>query len=342
MGYLDQLKAIQQNKKTQARGQTSGKAYSPLSSRNGSQSFKTSNAFTDPLDMKSSILPERYTREVDPAVKRLKELRRQKQLEEDAKRGGTLKVRKPSAARKARQSPTDKDSSITSTRFKKKIENKRQSMEVPQARTPAVKEKKLSFEQLMAQAEKSNCTNGADSSARSTPIPQKRAPVEISGWKKKKKNSPLGNTSTSVREKFKNAKPQESVKDVSEKQETLMSIPSSIKSGPSKKIMKKLEKRKSSRNGYYDDEENDSEFDDFIEEDDPGYDRSEIWKLMSNGRARSSRPYDYDDESDDMEADGFEILEEEEASRKYARLEDKKEEAWLKEHEKSKRKRLNK
>ncbi|KAL6945373.1 hypothetical protein ACO0QE_002825 [Hanseniaspora vineae] len=340
MGYLDQLKAIQQNKKTQSQNQRSRNSYADSCNKNGTQS----NGFTDPLDMKSSILPERYTREVDPAVKRLKELRRQKQLEEDAKRGGTLKVRKPSAARKARQSPTDKDSSITSTRFRKKIENKRQSMTAPQPKAPVVKEKKLSFEQLMAQAEGSNGPNGAPSHVNSAAVPQKRTPVEISGWKKKKKKKSTTTPSSngSLQERLKTASSQGGASNPSEKQETLMKIPSSFKSGPSKKILKKLEKQKSSRGGYYGEEEDDSEFDDFIEEDDPGYDRSEIWKLMSNGRNRSSRPYEYDDESDDMEADGFEILEEEEASRKYARLEDKKEEAWLKEHEKAKRKRLNK
>lgn len=337
MGYLEQLKAIQQNKKTQSQNQRSRNSYADSCNKNGTQS----NGFTDPLDMKSSILPERYTREVDPAVKRLKELRRQKQLEEDAKRGGTLKVRKPSGARKARQSSTDKDSSITSTRFRKKIENKRQSVAVPQPKAPAVKEKKLSFEQLMAQAEGSNVTNGAASHAKSSPVPQKRTPVEISGWKKKKRTT-TPHSNGSSQERVRNATSEGRVRSPSEKQETLMKIPSSFKSGPSKKILKKLEKRKSSRGGYYDEDEDDSEFDDFIEEDDPGYDRSEIWKLMSNGRSRSSRPYDYDDDSDDMEADGFEILEEEEASRKYARLEDKKEEAWLKEHEKAKRRKLNK
>ena len=40
-----------------------------------------------------------------------------------------------------------------------------------------------------------------------------------------------------------------------------------------------------------------------------------------------------------MEANEMEILEEEEMARKMARLEDKREEAWLKKHEEEKRRR---
>lgn len=91
--------------------------------------------------------------------------------------------------------------------------------------------------------------------------------------------------------------------------------------------------------------------DDFIEDDEdegyhskskhsngPGYDRDEIWAMFNRGKKRSE--YDYDElEDDDMEANEMEILEEEEMARKMARLEDKREEAWLKKHEEEKRRR---
>ncbi|MBL3706193.1 hypothetical protein GI582_26415, partial [Sulfitobacter sp. BDSS02] len=98
-------------------------------------------------------------------------------------------------------------------------------------------------------------------------------------------------------------------------------------------------------------DEEDNDMDDFIEDDEdegyhskskhsngPGYDRDEIWAMFNRGKKRSE--YDYDElEDDDMEANEMEILEEEEMARKMARLEDKREEAWLKKHEEEKRRR---
>ena len=106
------------------------------------------------------------------------------------------------------------------------------------------------------------------------------------------------------------------------------------------------------RKRYYGDEDEDEDdMDDFIDDDDDeeaeyvkdhGYDRDEIWAMFNKGKRRSDY-LDYDEDADDMEANEVEILQEEERASKMARLEDKREEKWLKMHEEEKsRRRLGK
>ncbi|OBA21848.1 SPT2-domain-containing protein [Metschnikowia bicuspidata var. bicuspidata NRRL YB-4993] len=107
---------------------------------------------------------------------------------------------------------------------------------------------------------------------------------------------------------------------------------------PSSALAEKLKQKprgKSQMLGHraevHDDESDESDMDSFIasedeemEQDEPEYDRDEIWSILNRGKKRSH--YSYDDyDSDDMEATGAEILEEESQSKRNALLEDKRE-----------------
>lgn len=80
--------------------------------------------------------------------------------------------------------------------------------------------------------------------------------------------------------------------------------------------------------------------DDFIEDDEEeqGFNRDEIWAMFNKGKKR--RDFENDYESDDMEVNEMDIMEEEERATKMAKLEDKREEEWLKKHEQEKRRRI--
>lgn len=90
--------------------------------------------------------------------------------------------------------------------------------------------------------------------------------------------------------------------------------------------------------GYYDEEDDDS----FIVDDDEGagqYNREEIWKMFNRDGMHRRESYD-DDIDDNMEAAGSEILDEEEAALRQAKIDDRREARLLEEHrlEKLKRK----
>lgn len=108
---------------------------------------------------------------------------------------------------------------------------------------------------------------------------------------------------------------------------------------PSSALEAKLKLKSSTKTGHGsnrgenldEEEEEESDMDSFIasedeeiEQDEPEYDRDEIWSIFNRGKKRSHFSYD-DYDSDDMEATGAEILEEESRSKRNALLEDKRE-----------------
>lgn len=329
---------------------------------------------------KISLLPKNYIRDEDPAIKRLKELRRKEQL-----KNGELNKDKP----KKRASPgsklgkrnvsEDSESDKIGTIYKKKIgantSYRRSNMQdqgfVPKKREPI---KKMSFEELMKQAENNTQNNVNDitneQNKKSTSIKRDVERTKIlnkPGFKNKSANKVVKPRDLERGQNInKNTVPsrQHPTKASSHEPEPIrISLPKNKFAQPNARIKQRLEKNKQRHGKHdYDEESGDSELDDFIEDDeeeeetgyyredqrsrarggDVGYDRDEIWAMFNKGKSRSAyvnRDYEEDyDDFDDMEANEMEIMEEEDYATRMARLEDKREEAWLKKHEAEKRK----
>ncbi|CAR26511.1 hypothetical protein ZYGR_0H03240 [Zygosaccharomyces rouxii] len=305
-----------------------------------------------------SLLPKSYTREEDPAVRRLKEKRQQELLKKGELSKKATASRRTSASGKGTKKDSDDDNK-TVTRFKKKSSsgsstgsNRPTHISVAQKKKPEPV-KKMSFDELMKQAENNAHSNGSSSSKSGSTTPV-RAPSETQPRPRPHINKP-GFKNPDRRRR---AGSQEPVKPVVKNQPTptvkeprpaKLSLPKKDFAKPNELIRRRLEaKKNASRVQETQQDDYESDMDDFIEDDeeedrvamekDPGYDRDEIWALFNRGKRRSDYAFD-DDEEDDMEANEMEIIEEEERARKMARLEDKREEAWLKKHEMEKKKR---
>ena len=352
-----------------------------------------------------SLLPKHYVRDEDPAVRRLKELRRKEILAREASnpskkkresRSSAAKTKSPSSH--SRTKAKDELGSAVGTVYKRRIgsNSRRQKLDSTIKHAPI---KIMSFEELMKQAD-SNAVEEKSVSRTSSPVNVAGTKLEKPGFKSKfNRSSSLNPQSTSTstsrsrsppapsssisprneEAKLKRVEEQHTPKSIQtgsrpargkvgsdERGDRLVRvpIPKNIVSQPNKRLKEKLRKNRGSRESYdrYRDrygreEEGDdySDLDDFIEDDegewsgrggnaggrDDGYDKDEIWAMFNRGKRRSDYNYydDYDEDDDDMEANEMEILEEEEESRKVARMEDKREEEWLKRHEMEKKRR---
>ena len=309
-------------------------------------------------DKISSLLPKNYIRDEDPAVSRLKELRRQERIKNQKYIEKKKPTRTSTTKRVSKKRNNDNEKDV-GTVYKRRIGSSGQQMKnnVTNIRREPIK--KMSFEELMKQAdsqtklpikEKSTTSNKSiQSSIRETKIASTR--LNKPGFRKR-------DTSKIQRN------PNHSNESVSrEKTPEMIRINTRVSTGlaqPHKRFQAKLDNnRKPSR---YAEEEYDEDLDDFIEDDeeeeeedsyssrhrrkssnnnhhDRGYDRDEIWALF-NRRGRGSNvaiPQD-DWDSDDMETNEIDIMAEEEEATKAARLEDKREQAWLRKHDEAKAK----
>lgn len=297
-----------------------------------------------------SLLPKNYVREEDPAVTRLKELRRQELLKNpELAKKKQKQVRKTPSSSKASTGKKDKngDDNMLVSRFKRKVGSDKPAVPIQVKKKPQPI-KKLSFEELMKQAE-NNQTIPVSKDTQSNGAGEKikgRAKLNKPGFKTSR---PKSLSPTTHINKTDHGKDKSTAK---EKSEPVVKIGIPKFAQPNERLKKKLEMRQRvNKSRRYEDEEDD--MDDFIEDDeeeyssyrttskDPGYDRDEIWAMFNKGRKRSYNEYmDYEEEDDfdAMEANEMEILEEEEEAARMARLEDKREEAWLKKHEQEKKK----
>ncbi|QLG71238.1 hypothetical protein HG535_0B02770 [Zygotorulaspora mrakii] len=296
-----------------------------------------------------SLLPQNYIREADPAVQRLKELRRKELLQKGEL---TTKKKRDSRTSGTRRSKND-DNGATETRFKRKPSNNtalEANRNVAVARKKTEPVKKMSFQELMKQAE----NNAKEPKVKSDEVSGHK--LHLKGLREK---SPILNPAKSVELKKssaneRNRKPSSQHltrhRTVSPEISSLVKIKASQVglAQPNKKIREKLESKRQDRMHKRREQEYESDMDDFIEDDeeddgkqsshDVGFDRNEIWAMFNRGKKRSDYAFD-DYEDDDMEANEMEILEEEERARKMARLEDKREEEWLKNHDREKKRR---
>ncbi|GCE98767.1 hypothetical protein ZYGM_004001 [Zygosaccharomyces mellis] len=307
-----------------------------------------------------SLLPKTYTREEDPAVKRLKEKRQQELLRKGELSKKATASRRTSAPKKSSKKDSDEENG-TVTRFKKKSSNSSSSGSVRGSNKPthisvAQKKKpepikKMSFDELMKQAESNAHSNGgiSNKSGSTTPV---RMPSERQSRPKLHINKPGFKNldrrrKTGSQEMTKSAMKNQLSPSAKESKPPKLTSYKNDFAKPNELIRRRLEAKRASKVQGPPQDEYESDMDDFIEDDeedrtaverDPGYDRDEIWALFNRGKRRSDYAFDDGDE-DDMEANEGEIIEEEERARKMARLEDKREEEWLKRHEMEKKSR---
>lgn len=296
---------------------------------------KTGSSYQAPAPIETSsetpLLPSNYIRDEDPAVRRLKELRRKEQI-----KNGVNNNKKPKKIRKTNDTksvhkPKDTDKDI-GTIYKRKIGSSSNMVreELPKIKHDSIK--KMSFEELMKQAD-----NNATVSSSITEKPSVH--IKKSGFKKSTGHSSV---------KSKSPVPNDIRKKGSEP--IRISMPKHKFARPNYKIQERLNERKRGRyDGYHnrhgeEEDDDDGDMDDFIEEDvreakneKIGYDREEIWAMFNRNGGRSR---DYYDEygSDDMETNEMDIMEEEEEASRAARREDKREQEWLRRHDEAKAK----
>ncbi|KOH00109.1 Spt2p [Saccharomyces eubayanus] len=311
---------------------------------------KVQNVLPKKNDEDYSLLPKNYIRDEDPAVNRLKELRRQELLKNAAlvKKSGVKRKRGTSSGpEKKRKERNDEDEGGLGIRFKRSIGSSHAPLK-PAVRKKPEPVKKMSFEELMKQAESNEKQPSKTKSPE--PVATERPRLNKPGFKSSKK--PLKKASPGLASRGTPSRG-DSMKLPEQNRPVKLNLPTNGFAQPNRRLKEKLDSRKQ-RSRYQDDYyEEDNDMDDFIEDDEdeeeahrsrskhndgPGYDRDEIWAMFNRGKKRSEYAYD-DLEDDDMEANEMEILEEEEAARKMARLEDKREEAWLKKHEQEKKRR---
>lgn len=237
---------------------------------------------------------------VDPAVQRLKELRR---LENEAK----LEAKKAANIKK----PTHRKPSIKPS-ISQSIKPTANSNKISKPQPV----KRLSFAELMKQGQQKTKTLTEDTK-----------PPKIQRYQSKTKLFKPATTSPSSPPTYSLPSSKYVIRKEPPKPKPLAQ--------PSAKLKAKLDARRKSKQEYYDDEE---ENDFIVNEEDEGFDRDEIWKMFNKGKSRYTYNEDYD--SSDMEADGDEIFEEEEISSRNAKFEEKRESQLEKKRIEEKRKRL--
>ncbi|AAS54651.1 AGR161Cp [Eremothecium gossypii ATCC 10895] len=313
----------------------------------GSGSKATKKEDNPSLDFKSPILPEYYVRKEDPAIRRLKEKRRQEQL-----RKGTLK--KASSQRRSKANGGEVASGGVRQEGSTRWKLPRPKSTVVAAAAPAPPLKKLSFEELMKQAEE-KAKSPAASGKRTAPAGPSAPAVSKPGFKPRSNSGAavVGGKVAGADKGARNggadrtAHAPNSARGMKAKQAIAIDLPSggglAKPNEKLRRILEKQERRKRSAGEY---EEDDSDLDDFIADDDGeeeggsyGYDKEEIWSIFNKGRRRLYQEDDDNDFDDDMEANEMEILEEEDYSSKMARREDKMEEEWIRKYEREKKKR---
>ncbi|KAH3675473.1 hypothetical protein WICMUC_002762 [Wickerhamomyces mucosus] len=314
-----------------------------------------------PSTSKATASFNKLSKSIDPAVQRLKELRRIEKEEKERRHQEALTAKKAANPPKPRgKRPSELKSNPSSIIRKRNVEHP-----ISSPRISSSPVKRLTFTELMKEAQ--NKTKQLNEAKEQSPEPKSY----VSKTQPAKKQ-----LSTSSKSKLMNAPAEikSSTSIYSKKVSSIQSFPKqSVQANapkplaqPSAKLKAKLDARKykaqSSSSSVpdnrrspnqnipkrslheYSDEEDFS--DDFIVDDDEqdmetdiGYDRNEIWKIMNRGRTKSHYN-DYDDDLSDMEATGTDILLEEDRSSKRARQEDFEEQEREKIRIQEKKKRL--
>ncbi|CCD24264.1 Spt2p NDAI_0C06050 [Naumovozyma dairenensis CBS 421] len=232
-----------------------------------------------------SLLPQNYTRDDDPAVRRLKELRRQERL-----KNGELEKKKPkprrspgssSGSKSTRKRDNDDVEGSLGTVYKKKVGSSNAKLVPVRSLTKKLEPiKKLSFEELMKQAESNSKGGSPDNTAVkvTASIKKTRPPPRISkpGFKSFKERKTTASKSTSTvnnKSKPEFSRNHPNGRHLKEQSAVKLKIPKNIVAQPNRMIKQKLESKRrtleskySNRRGRYEDQYDD-DMDDFIEDD---------------------------------------------------------------------------
>ncbi|SMN21680.1 similar to Saccharomyces cerevisiae YER161C SPT2 Protein involved in negative regulation of transcription [Maudiozyma saulgeensis] len=291
----------------------------------------------------SSLLPTNYIRDEDPAVRRLKEIRNKERLKNKSNEKPKDKIiKRRSTTRRKKINDTEQDIGTVYKRRLGSNSNKSSQTNIMKRREPI---KKMSFEELMKQADSQDIikTNAIRNNTKTThlnkPGFKKRNPIRGKNNDIMKQNQVPPPPSSSS-----------SSKNINEPKVIHLNtrIGTSI-ARPHARFQAKLNKHKQYAAA---EDEYDEDLDDFIEEDEEeeeerirdnrGYDRDEIWAMFNRpGQRNHYRPQEDEWDSDDMETNEIDIMAEEEEATRAARLEDKREQNWLRKHDEAKAKARN-
>ncbi|AET41068.1 Spt2p Ecym_7222 [Eremothecium cymbalariae DBVPG len=289
------------------------------------------------LNDDSTLLPKHYIREEDPAIRRLKEKRRQDQIKRGSlgtpRSGSRKRLKTPGASRSNKGELSEEDDKVSFT-TKWKLPN---PSKVSKPSVPKGPLKKLSFDDLMKQAEEKAKSSKPEPDVATQSSRTTTTKLTKRGFKDKTRHTPKA-----LVKGFTGGSP---VKKKPIEKPVKIRVPSSNGiAKPNEKLRKMLEKRNIKRQTT-EFEGNGSDLEDFIDDEEDevdsqdgyGYNKDEIWSIFNKGRKRRYSD-DYNDYDDDMEANEMEILEEEDYSSKVAKREDKMEEEWMRKHEEEKKK----
>lgn len=292
----------------------------------------------------------RPVKTVDPAVQRLKELRRLENAKKDAQN--------PKAKTQRQRNPATRTAPVRRRRTPEVLIKDSVMVERPRSSSP---QKRLTFAELMNQAqEKSKSLKDGKKEESLHPSAQphvsKTQPKLTQSRTQRSSSAP--SLDSRVRRPITPSSSHRSRQTPSPssrlQERPIVSKPKEF-AKPSAKLQAKLDAKKKNKmalrereRAAYEDQdeyesdfvEDDEEYDDQIEED-VGYDRDEIWKMFSRGKSRRDY-YDEDDDLSDMEATGSEVMNEEMRSAKRAKLEEKAEQERERRRLEEKKKRLGK
>ncbi|CCH46228.1 hypothetical protein BN7_5819 [Wickerhamomyces ciferrii] len=295
-------------------------------------------------------------RTIDPAVQRLKELRRIENAKKEAANP------KPKTQRRNNTSSSSTSSSRQPAVRRRRIpEVQVKESAIQQRPRSSSPQKRLSFKELMMQAEEK--AKLLKERKEQSPNPtQITAPKHISKTQPRSTRpspNPQSSTYSSIRRsttptnnipRQRSApppqRPQAAPPKPKPRPKEFAKPSAQLQAKLDAKKRKEQTMKKQSKQNYYDEDEYESDFiedDEEIEEEeeDVGYDRDEIWKMFNRGKSRSDF-IDQDDDLSDMEATGSEVLNEEMRSAKRARLEEKEEAERERRRIEEKRRRLGK
>lgn len=294
----------------------------------------------------SSYAPQRT---IDPAVQRLKELRRLENAKKEA-----LNPKPKTQRARASTSSTVKAAPARRRRTPEVSIKQSALQERPRSSSP---QKRLTFAELMSHAQEKSKTLASKEDQ-----PQATAQPKYTPKTQPKATQPRGQRTSSAPSSASGIRRPPSATSSARRSPNPASRPSSRPTEPvpsrpkfaqpSAKLQAKLDakrkrqqerKSKSTTYGYEEDSyESDFIVDDEEEQEEEGdYDRDEIWKMFNRGKSRSDY-VDYDDDLSDMEATGSEVLNEELRSAKRAKLEERAEAERERRRVEEKRRRLGK
>ena len=294
------------------------------------------------------LLPRNYIRDEDPAVRRLKEKRRLEQLKSGTPKPKPKKRRAAPGTSVSRTGKPREDERDVATVYKRPVGSARGPHKAVAPEKPREPLKKLSFEELMREAEAAAVATTATVAATAPPR------VTKPGFKQRTRAAP-GPVARGPGPVARGPGPAKhsAAKHAPPPPLRIRAAPQGL-ARPNAKLQHRLSQRHRKNDRRTADEQySDEDLSDFIEDDeaeaeamgDTGSHREEIWAMFQRpgqrraGAGARARARAYDSDSDEMETNEMDIMAEEEAAAEEARREDRREQQWLRKHDEEKRRR---